>query len=91
MLTREIPVPPSGRSRLRFGFSDALEMRVDGQPLFEGRCRFTGFTDRASRGYIELGSHEVELVLTPGPHRLTARLRAEEPFGWGLIMAQDIA
>ncbi|HEY3368395.1 MAG TPA: hypothetical protein VGK74_25355 [Symbiobacteriaceae bacterium] len=87
ILTREIVIPPSGEAQLRFGFSDELELLIDDQPIFAGSCRFTGFANRAARGYIELGSHEVHITLAPGVHKLTARLGVSEPFGWGLVMA----
>jgi hypothetical protein len=86
VLRREFEVGPEGEAELRFGFSDELRLLVDGEEVFSGTNRFTGFTDRQSRGYIEPEAHRVALKLQPGRHTLTAELAAREPFGWGLAL-----
>lgn len=85
-LRRELIVGPEGAVELRFGFSDELRLLVDGEEIFVGANRFTGFADRQSRGYIEPDGQRIPLRLTPGRHELTAELTAREPFGWGIVL-----
>jgi hypothetical protein len=75
--------------RLRFGYSDALSLTLDGHEVYAGECTFSGFGDRAARGYAELGYAEVRETVTPGTHTLVATLRVSEPFGWGLVLAGE--
>jgi hypothetical protein len=70
-----------------FGFSDVLELALDGEEVFSGENTFTGFADRAARGYAELGTESLQLILPPGSHNLTADLEVSEGFGWGLVLA----
>ena len=71
---------------LSFGFSDALSLEMDGTVVYTGEHLFSGFADRPSRGYAELGTHRLERRLQSGPHQIRARLRVTEPFGWGLAL-----
>ena len=86
VLKREFTVGPEGKVELRFGFSDEVCLRVDGAEVFSGTHRFTGFSSREARGYIEPDTHRISLRLTPGRHELTAELAAREPFGWGIAL-----
>ena len=86
-LSRRFEMAGGGPVRFEFGFSDALTLELDGQAIFSGENTFSGFADRAARGYVELGMGSVQQVLAPGPHRLAAALRVSEPFGWGLVLA----
>jgi hypothetical protein len=70
-----------------FGFSDVLKLALDGKEIFSGENTFTGFADRAARGYAELGTGSVRQILPPGSHNLTADLEVSEGFGWGLVLA----
>lgn len=85
VLTHEFDA--EGPLRLQFGFSDDLRIEVDGQMVFAGINRFSGFRDRSTRGYVSPEANSLELDLNPGRHRLAARLQAQEPFGWGLACA----
>lgn len=87
VLNREFTVGSEGLVELRFGFSDEVRLRVDGAEVFSGAHRFTGFSGRESRGYIEPDAHRISLRLTPGRHTLTVELAAREPFGWGIALA----
>lgn len=75
--------------RLRFGYSDALSLTLDGREIYAGECTFSGFGDRAARGYAELGRAEVRETVTSGMHTLVATLRVSEPFGWGLVLTGE--
>ncbi|HWI53554.1 MAG TPA: hypothetical protein VNT01_15535 [Symbiobacteriaceae bacterium] len=86
VLHRAFTVGPEGEAELRFGFSDEVVLRVDGAEVFAGTNRFTGFSDRQARGYIEPDAHRIPLRLAPGRHTLTVELTSLEPFGWGIIL-----
>jgi hypothetical protein len=70
-----------------FGFSDVLMLELDGEVIYRGENTFTGFDDRAARGYAELGMESVRKVLASGGHSLVAELEVSEGFGWGLVLA----
>jgi len=86
-LTRCFETPEAGAVTFEFGFSDALSLELDGQVIFAGENTFTGFADRAARGYVEWGRECLRQVLPPGKHCLAAELRVSEAFGWGLALA----
>ncbi|MFC1850672.1 hypothetical protein ACFL27_10810 [candidate division CSSED10-310 bacterium] len=69
------------------GFSDMVRLELDDQLIFEGTNTFKDFSNRAARGYAELGAFSRQHVVSAGHHCLTARLRMSEPYGWGLILA----
>jgi hypothetical protein len=85
-LTRRFEMD-AGEVRFRFGHSDALSLALDGQEIYTGACTFSGFGDRAARGYAEWGYAEVQATVRTGTHTLTATLEVSEPFGWGLVLA----
>jgi hypothetical protein len=84
-LTRRFEVQ-EGEVRLCCGHSDALALALDGGELYRGACAFSGFGDRAARGYAELGYADVRATVGAGVHTLTATLGVSEPFGWGLVL-----
>jgi hypothetical protein len=86
-LTRRFALSVGGTVRFEFGFSDALSLELDGQMIFTAENKFTGFEDRAARGYPELGMQSLQQELSPGTHCLSALLRVSEAFGWGLALA----
>lgn len=86
-LTRRFEMPKEGMVTFEFGFSDALSLELDEQVIFSGENTFKGFADRASRGYAELEMQPLQQMLSPGMHTLTAALRVNEAFGWGLALA----
>jgi hypothetical protein len=69
---------------VRFGFSDELLLQIDGETIFHGINLFHDSPAWERRGYVSL-DHSAIQILPPGRHRLEARLKASEPFGWGLI------
>jgi hypothetical protein len=70
-----------------FGFSDVLSLELDGEVVYKGENKFTGFTDRAARGYAELGKGSARQMLPAGSHLLAAELEESEGFGWGMVLA----
>jgi hypothetical protein len=72
---------------LDFGFSDVLKLTLDGEEIFSGENTFTGFADRAARGYAEMGTESLQQILAPGSHNLIADLEVNEGFGWGLVLS----
>jgi len=86
-LTRHFETLAAGPVDIAFGFSDELALRLDGETVHTGTNTFTGFADRAARGYVEPGAHVVQRTLPPGEHTLEADLKVSEGFGWGLHLA----
>jgi hypothetical protein len=86
-LTRQFEALSSGEVELGLGFSDELALGLDGEVVFEGSNTFASFADYEARGYAYAGKHAVRRTLSKGRHRLTARLKVTEPFGWGLVVA----
>jgi hypothetical protein len=88
-LMRQFEVLSPGELELRMGFSDELSLELDGEVVFEGSNTFTGFADYEARGYAYVGQHAVRRTVSRGVHRLTARLKVTELFGWGLVVAVE--
>jgi len=86
-LTRRLEAMADGELQISLGFSDELSLELDGEILFEGSNTFGGFADYEARGYSYQGKYAVGRMLSKGVHRLTARLKVTEPFGWGLVAA----
>jgi hypothetical protein len=86
-LVRSFELLEETKVGFEFGFSDALTLELDGEALFEGENKFTGFADRASRGYAELGVGSIQVRLGSGRHHLAADLESSEEFGWGFTLA----
>jgi hypothetical protein len=78
-----------GEVVLRFGYSDTLSLALDGREVYGGTCTFSGFGDRAARGYAEPGTAEVREPVAAGTHTLVATLGVQEPFGWGMVLAGE--
>lgn len=87
VLTRAFDLADAGEVTFAFGFSDTLRLLVDDAEVFSGTHRFTGFSDRNARGYIEPEAHRITRHLSAGRHTITAQLKVEEGFGWGLALS----
>jgi hypothetical protein len=93
-LTRQFEALSRVELELRLGLSDGLSLELDGEVVFEGSNIFAGFADYEARGYAYDAQHAVRKTVSRGMHKLTARLKVTEPFGWGLIVAvkgQDVS
>jgi hypothetical protein len=88
-LVRRFETTQDREVTFEFGFSDVLSLQLDGEVIYEGENTFSGFADRAARGYAELGLGSVARILPPGRHELVAELAVSEGFGWGLVLAAD--
>jgi hypothetical protein len=86
-LIRRFKTPEEGEITCEFGFSDSLSLELDGEVVYRGENKFEGFTDRAGRGYVELGMESVQHALDAGSHYLAAELEVSEGYGWGLILS----
>jgi hypothetical protein len=86
-LSRRLETTSDGQVEVEFGFSDELALELDGEVVFEGSNTFAGFADYAARGYSYPGMSSVTQPVSKGIHRLNARLRVTEGFGWGLVVA----
>jgi hypothetical protein len=86
-LVRRFETSEEGEMTFEFGFSDSLSLTLDEKVIYTGENTFTGFADRAARGYVELGTASVRQVLPAGSHCLAAELAVSEGFGWGLVLA----
>lgn len=73
---------------LRFGFSDVLIIKVDGEVVFEGSHTFAPSGDWGTQGYVTL-DRERSLSLPAGEHRIELQLKRTEPFGFGFIFSLE--
>ena len=87
VLTQQFEAASDGQVELGFGFSDELSLELDGEVVFGGSNTFAGFADYGARGYAYAGMNSVARRVSKGVHRLRARSRGTEPFGWGLVVA----
>jgi len=85
-LVRRFQVPEGQEVAFEFGFSDRLSLRLDGDTVYEGENTFSGFENRAARGYVEVGTASHRQILPAGDHSLTAELEVAEGFGWGMVL-----
>jgi len=85
-LTRQLEASSETELQLGLGFSDELSLDLDGETIFEGANTFSGFGSYEERGYVHGDYHAVTRKVSPGVHRLTARLKVTEYFGWGLVV-----
>ncbi len=85
-LLRRFETSQDGELTLDLGYSDVLTLELDGQEIYSGENTFSGFADRAARGYVELG-RTLRQNLAAGSHHLVAVLKVSEGFGWGLVLA----
>ena len=74
---------------LSFGFSDHLELFLDGLSVFEHNNNWYNKPAWHDRGYVARNMYSVTTEIERGVHELTARLAVNEPFGWGLVMAAE--
>jgi len=86
-LTRQFEAPSDKALELAFGFSDELSLQLDDQVIFTGKTTFIGFSNYQERGYVDSEMHSVRQPVTKGIHRLTAKLKVTEGFGWGMILS----
>jgi hypothetical protein len=86
-LSRRFETTSDGQVELEFGFSDELTLDLDGEVVFHGSNTFAGFADYEARGYAYPSMNSVAQPVSKGIHRLSARLRVTELFGWGLVVA----
>jgi hypothetical protein len=86
-LLRRFEAREGGEVAISFGYSDALTLELDGREIYAGERTFTGFADRSSRGYAELGDVSLRQNVGPGTHDLAAVLRVCEGFGWGMVLS----
>lgn len=85
-LTRSFELPSAGQVKFSLGYSDSLSLILDGEIIHEDENTFSGFANRAARGYAELGGEPIICDLGPGVHKISADLNVSEGFGWGLII-----
>jgi hypothetical protein len=76
----------AGKLALSFGFSDQLELSLDGAPIYAGEHLWKNTPNWHDRGYVDLNQVHLTLPLPAGEHELVANLHHKEFFGWGLIM-----
>ncbi len=85
-LERSFELTSDCQVNITLGYSDALSLMLDGGLIYEGENTFSGFADRAERGYAELGSELISYNLGAGVHKISADLNVSEGFGWGLVV-----
>lgn len=86
-LARSFELSSACQVNFNLGYSDSLSLKLDGELIHEGENSFSGFADRAARGYAELGSELISCNLGAGVHRISADLSVSEGFGWGLVIS----
>jgi hypothetical protein len=85
-LERSFELSSDCQANINLGYSDALSLVLDGELIFEGENKFSGFADRAERGYAEIGGELISCNLGAGAHKISADISVSEGFGWGLIV-----
>ena len=85
-LVRSFELSSACQVNFNLGYSDTLSLKLDGELIHEGENTFSGFADRAARGYAELGGELISCELGAGVHRISADLSVSEGFGWGLVV-----
>lgn len=85
-LVRSFELSSACQVNFNLGYSDTLSFKLDGELIHEGENTFSGFADRAARGYAELSGELVSCELGAGVHRISADLSVSEGFGWGLVV-----
>jgi hypothetical protein len=85
-LTRQLEAASDTELQLGLGFSDELSLDLDGVTIFEGTNTFSGFGSYEERGWVHGDHYSVTRKISRGTHRLTARLKVTEYFGWGLVV-----
>ena len=86
-LTRRFEALSDGELQLYLGFSDELSLELDEKLVFEGSNTFAGSGNYEERGYAYPGMSLVSRIVSKGVHRVTARLKVTETFGWGMVLA----
>jgi hypothetical protein len=84
-LIREIEVHEGGNFEFSPGFSDQLILEIDGDIIFQGENTFAPGSVWEERGYVSIADG-ISHYLSAGVHRITARLKATEPFGFGIAL-----
>jgi hypothetical protein len=84
-LVRTFDLPEETDLILRFGFSDEIDLRMDGGSLFTGTNLWHDLPDWKNRGYVA-PDRSVGVRLSRGTHRLEAAMKALEYFGFGMIL-----
>ncbi|MFC1662001.1 hypothetical protein ACFL3S_11225 [Gemmatimonadota bacterium] len=79
-------MPASQDVEFGLGFSDELILQLDGETIFQGENKFSGFESLMTRGWIVPESRKTKCHLAAGSHVLSATVRVTEPFGWGLTV-----
>ncbi|MGE5561309.1 MAG: hypothetical protein ACM3XN_09750 [Chloroflexota bacterium] len=88
VVCREFIALRQGPLAISLGYSDEVELSIDRRQVFAGANKYSGIgASRRSRGYVEPGTESLLVQVAPGRHLLSARVRATEPFGWGLSLA----
>lgn len=85
-LARSFELSSACQVNFNLGYSDSLSLKLDGKLLHEGENTFSGFANRAARGYTELGGEPISCDLEAGVHKISADLNVSEGFGWGLVV-----
>ncbi len=91
VLTRQFETTAPDVVHLKFGFSDSLNLQLDGRSVYRGRTRWKPLPAWRSRGYVHHDYSHVDLPVEAGVHTLTARVSVSEYFGWGIIMSFNAA
>jgi len=85
-LARSFELSSACQVNFNLGYSDSLSLKLDGEIIHEGENTFSGFIDRAARGYAELGGELISCNMGAGLHRISVDLSVSEGFGWGLVV-----
>jgi hypothetical protein len=86
-LTRQFEALSDAELQLGLGFSDELALELDDETIFQGTNTFAGFGSYEERGYAHADMRSASGMVSPGVHKLTARLKVTEGFGWGLVVS----
>lgn len=87
-LVREFVLTEETRVTFKAGFSDEIDLKVDGQTVFTGTNLFHVSPNWNERGYVAL-NETILSSLEKGKHRLEAVLKSTEYFGFGMGLAVE--
>ena len=84
-LVRDFRIERNGDITIQVGFSDEVDLQIDGESVFSGENLYHNSPKWEERGYVSL-DNKVSLPLNKGVHRLAAVLKSREFFGYGITL-----
>jgi len=84
-LVRDFRLDKNEEITVQVGFSDEVDLQIDGDTVFSGENLYHNSPKWEDRGYVS-PDKKVSLRFNNGVHRLVAILKAKEFFGYGIAL-----